>query len=314
MRAHLPLGPGPEFDRIRAFAKALGPAASGWGDDCALIEIDGTTLALTIDASIEGVHFQRAWLKPEEIGWRAGAAALSDLAADGAEPLALLITLGMRGDEEPAVATAVMRGVGEVAASVGATVAGGDLTRSDRMMLDVCAVGRAPRPVRRLGAVGGDGLWVTGILGGPGAALAAWQGGVEPPASARARFARPQPRVAAGKWLRDHGAHAMIDVSDGLAADAAHLAAASGVGLVIALEHLLLLDGVDRAAALASGEEYELLVALPEAFGPRDAKGFWEALQLPLTRIGQVEAGSGVRVTDRGRPVSAPRGYDHFAL
>src|SRR5438876_639581 len=149
------------------------------------------------------------------------------------------------------------------------------------------------RATRRRGARPGDGLWVTGRLGGTGLALAALQrgGGPRLPRPLFRRFARPAPRIAAGRWLARRGARALIDISDGLAGDAGQLAAASGVRAEIALEWLPCWPGVTPRAAALSGEEYELLAALPPRFAERDARAFRRATGLTLTRIGRCAAG-----------------------
>jgi thiamine-monophosphate kinase len=321
----LRLGAGGEFDRLRAIFARLGPAARDLGDDCALVSVAGRTIAISIDLSLEGVHFRTDWLSFREIGWRATAAALSDLAADGAAPLGVLTSVGLpvrgrgrvkgqgRGKAGADPATEIMSGVGAAARSAGAHVLGGDLARSPRYLVDVCALGLVTRPVRRNGARRDDGLWVTGRLGGAGRALHALQAGQRLEPVLRRRFARPVPRVAAGSWLARHGARAMIDISDGLAGDAGHLAAASGVGIAIELERVPCWPGVTPRDALASGEEYELFVALPRAFGERDARAFSRATGLPLTRIGVCTSGRGVRITEDGRRITPPPGYDHFA-
>ena len=313
----LRLGTGGEFDRLRAISASLGAAGRGLGDDCALVRIGARTVALSIDLSLEGVHFRTDWLSFREIGWRATAAALSDLAAEGAEPRGVLVSLAVPDDRQrrpgnASPAVQIMSGVGAAARSVGAHVLGGDLTRSSRYLVDVCVLGVARRPVRRSGARPGDGVWVTGRLGGAGLALAALLAGRRPPAPVRRRFVRPEPRIAAGAWLARHGARAMIDVSDGLAADAGHLAAASGVRVEIALERIPRWPGATARAAAQSGEEYELLVALPRRFDERAARAFRRATGLPLTRIGACTRGGGARVTDNGRPIASLSGFDHF--
>ena len=206
-----------------------------------------------------------------------------------------------------------MAGVGAAAQRVGAAVLGGDLVRSERYIVDVCVLGWTTRPVRRDGARPGDGLWMTGALGGARAALRSLARGRRPPPALFRRFARPEPRIVAGRRLADLGARAMIDISDGLAADAAHLAAASGVRVEIALEQVPCFRGVDRHSAATSGEEFELLAALPPRFREPDARAFRRTTGLPLTRIGRCARGSGVRVTDSGRPIAPPAGYDHFS-
>jgi len=315
--AHIPLGPGGEFDRIRAIIAGLGPDAGDLGDDCALIPLGGTILAVSIDASLEDVHFRTDWLSFPEIGWRAAAAALSDLAADGATPLGALVSLGVpdngkRTSDNDDAAVEIMTGVGAAAQSVGAKVLGGDLVRAEKYLVDVCVLGTVERPVRRVGAHVGDGLWVTGMLGGAQLALRELMAGRRPDPEVMRRFAQPVPRIAAGRWLAANGATAMIDLSDGLVGDAAQLAAASGVGIEIALERVPSWLGVQPLLAVASGEEYELLVALPSVFGEPQARRFRQAHDLPLTRIGTCAVGRGVRYTDRGAPVAVPRGYDHF--
>jgi len=315
----LRLGAGGEFDRLRAIFARLGPAARDLGDDCALVSVAGRTIAISIDLSLEGVHFRTDWLSFREIGWRATAAALSDLAADGAAPLGVLVSLGVPGNRQRPSGNAsleIMAGVGAAARSVGAHVLGGDLVRSPRYLVDVCALGLVARPVRRNGARPGDRLWVTGRLGGAGRALHALQAGQRPEPVLRRRFARPVPRIAAGSWLARHGARAMIDISDGLAGDAGHLAAASDVAIEIDLERVPCWPGVTLRDAVRSGEEYELFVALPRTFGERDARAFSRATGLPLTRIGVCTAGrggrGGVRITENGRRITPPPGFDHF--
>ena len=310
------LGAGGEFDHLRAIFARLGSDARDLGDDCALVSVAGRTIAISIDLSLEGVHFRTDWLSFREIGWRATVAALSDLAAAGATPLGVLVSLGMPASRQRRSGNAsleIMSGVGAAVRSVGAHVLGGDLVRSERYLVDACALGLVTRPVRRKGARPGDGLWVTGRLGGAGLALRAFRARRRVEQALRRRFARPAPRIAAGGWLARHGARAMIDISDGLAGDAGHIAAASDVAIDIELERVPCWPGVTPRDAVRSGEEYELLVALPRRFQERDARAFRRATRLPLTRIGVCIAGRGVRITDNGQRITPPRGYDHFA-
>ena len=309
-----PLGPGGEFDRIRYIWRRLGKQVSHAGDDCAIVEVGAERLALSSDLSIENVHFKLGWMTPEEIGWRATAAALSDLAAVGATPLGVLVSLAVPGEWPEEQVGDLMQGAGAAAAASGAAVWGGDLTRNESVVIDVAVVGRMEgRPLLRSGATAGDELWVTGLLGGPAAALAAWRDGREPEETARARFVRPEPRVAHARWLRDRGAKAMIDLSDGLAADATHLAAASAVRCTIDAALVPVHPSATSAtAALASGEEYELLLALPPARPEGLAGEFGERFHLPLTRIGIVESGDGIAVVSEGKPIQIPEIFKHF--
>lgn len=327
MSPHVSLGPGAEFDAVRALLARWGDRAIGIGDDGAVLDVPaGSRLVVSTDASVEDVHFRAAWLAPHEIGWRATTAALSDLAAMGAAPLGVLLALTVPARWRDRL-EGVAEGVGAAAAAVGAPIVGGDVTDGDRLALAVTVLGHAPAPLTRDGARPGDTLYVTGALGGPGAALAAWESGAEPAPAARARFAHPEARVAAGRWLAAHGARAAIDISDGLAGDAAHLAAASGVACVLDLGALPCAPDVAPEAALASGEEYELLVAAPAL----DVRAFREACGgLALTPVGRCRAAAPaaaaegtpgtvraglprVTVERGGVPVALPRAHDHFS-
>jgi thiamine-monophosphate kinase len=311
-RSHLPLGAGVEFDVIRAMLRVWGAQATGIGDDAAVLPLpEGETLVASTDASFEHVHFRREWLSPREIGGRAAAAALSDLAAMAAMPAGLLLALGVprswRGDLD-----ALARGVGEVAAAAQCPIVGGNVTRSGELSLTITVLGTSPRPLERAGARPGDALYVTGALGGSGAALDALLRGATPRDVDRARFASPRPRIAEGRWLAEHGARAAIDVSDGLVGDAGHLAAASGVRVVLDLVSVPCVDGITPESAAASGEEYELLVAFPADARP-DARAFHQRFALPLTEIGRFVAGSGVSFDGGDDRVALPPGYDHLS-
>jgi thiamine-monophosphate kinase len=316
----LALGPGIEFDRIRKIIAQLESQAHGIGDDCALIPTDAGFLALSTDVSVEQVHFRLDWITLAEAGWRATAAALSDLAAEAAEPAGVLCALTVPGTTAESDLLEVMRGVADAARSVGAPVLGGDLSTGPGWSLAVTVMGRTAKPITRGGAHPGDGLWVTGELGGSRAGLEAWRRGEPPGQTARARFARPVPRIAAGQWLGANGACAMLDLSDGLAGDAGHLAAASSVALEIDLERLPVAPDVEPEArrlkvspqqfAAEGGEDFELLVAMPPEFD--QAALFAEQRDLPLSQIGRVLAGSGVRFVHHGRSVTL-KGFNHFS-
>lgn len=315
----LALGSGPEFDRIRKIIQALGPAAAGLGDDCGLIPTSDGTFAFSTDVSVEGVHFRLDWIDYANVGWRATAAALSDLAGEGADPLGVLCAVTLPADAPESQLIEVMTGAGAAAASVGAAVLGGDLSSGPVWSVAVTVVGRASRPVTRAGAKPGDGIWVTGTLGGSRAALEAWRRGDQPVPGARKRYAHPEPRIAAGGWLARHGARAMIDLSDGLAGDAAHLAAASSVCLEVTLDAIPVAAEVNPEAArlglpaarfaAEGGEDFELLVALPAEFD--SASELAAECGIPLTRIGTVRAGNGVQFIENGAAVSLT-GFNHF--
>jgi thiamine-monophosphate kinase len=315
------LAAGPEFDRIRSILHAIGPAASGIGDDCALITLGDETLAVSVDVSVDRVHFRSDWLTFREIGWRAAAGALSDLAAVGAEVIGVLNAVAAPPAITPEKLVQLTLGIADAVTEVGGMVLGGDLSSGTELSISVTVLGRARHPIRRRGAQAGDGVFVTGRLGGSRAALRLLLGGHDLSPSLRHRFAHPLPRIAAGRWLATHGAHAMIDLSDGLAGDIRHLAAASGVAMTCDVNRLLVEDGVKEAAealgeraellAAVGGEDYELLVALPPAFALADVGAFHVETGLSLTRIGEVSQGTGVRLLLDGHPVHLT-GYDHF--
>jgi thiamine-monophosphate kinase len=202
---------------------------------------------------------------------------------------------------------------------VRAVVLGGDLASGPVWSVAVTVVGRTRAPVMRAGAEPGDELWVTGNLGGARSALEAWRRGVEPRPAPRARFAHPEPRIAAGRWLARHGARAMIDLSDGLAGDAWHLAAASGVALEVDLNAIPVGPEVAEEAGLLGlpterfaaegGEDYELLVALPARFDGTSL--FVRECGIALTRIGLAAEGTGVVFRLAGRTVEL-HGFNHF--
>jgi thiamine-monophosphate kinase len=289
------------------------------GDDCGLVREGEEFFALSTDVSVEGVHFRPQWLKPEEVGWRAAASALSDLAAEGALPVGLLCAVTMPNRAHESHLLELMSGVGAAAKYVGALVLGGDISSGPAWSVAVTVVGRTKAPVTRGGAEPGDRLWVSGTLGGSRVALEAWRRGDQPLPGARARYAHPEPRIAAGRWLARHGAHAMIDLSDGLGGDAGHLAAASGVALELNLDALPIAAEVPPEAerlgipapqfAAEGGEDFELLVALPSRFNAADV--FMRAVGLELTPVGKVGQGSGVRFLHRGQTIML-KGFNHF--
>ena len=312
------LGSGGEFDRVRAIAAALGPILGPIGDDTVAIPAGDGALVVSVDASVEDVHFRRGWLSHVEMGWRATASALSDLAAAAATPVGVVAAVVVPRQAGQDALVDLMRGVGAAANSVGARVLGGDLTSGGQWAVVVTVFGRAARPLSRAGAMPGDGVWVTGAIGGARAALQAWTTGMEPDPEARDAFAHPVPRIAAAQWLASRGATAMMDLSDGLGGDAGHLSAASGVQLQLELDRLPLHPSVRSAAlhigeppelfAATAGEDYKLLVTLPARFNA--AEEFARDHGVALTRIGTVAAGAGVRATLGGR-VRSVHGFRH---
>lgn len=314
MSDSISLGPGREFDVIRDLVRRWGSAARGIGDDAAVLDVPpGNQLVASTDATVENVHFRRAWLAPAEIGFRAATAALSDLAAMAATPIAMLVAMsvpdGWRDD-----LGAIAEGIGDASREFGAPITGGNLTSGTELALTVTVLGYTSRPLRRDGARPGDLLYVTGTLGGPRSALEAWQAGRQPMAEHRARFARPSARIREAIWLAEHGATAAIDISDGLVADVRHLAVASSVDACLELDAIPVMSSVSPLDAAQSGEEYELVVAAPIAI---DEHAFAREFGVPLTRVGivatAVASPAGARLRSHGKFVDQPTGHDHFS-
>lgn len=306
---NIALGPGREFDIVRTLLDEWGRAAERIGDDAAVLEVPaGERVVVTTDTSVEGVHFKREWLNNFEIGYRATVASLSDLAAMGAKPLGIVIALTLPdGDQQEARELAT--GIREGAAAVMCPIVGGDLSSGLALSLTITALGSVARPLTRAGAKVGEKVYVTGALGGPAAALRSWLSGKQPSEVDRARFAAPVPRIEPAIALAARGASSAIDISDGLVADARHVAAASNVGIEIDSERVPRVPGVTPEQAVSSGEEYELIVTAKDI----DAAAFAGEFGLELTEIGRVVAGPPrVAVLQNGRPVATPGGFDHF--
>jgi len=306
---NIELGPGKEFDLVRTLLAEWGKSAQRIGDDAAVLEVPpGQRLVVTTDTSVEGVHFRREWLNHFEIGYRATAASLSDLAAMGARPIGVVIALTLpEADRHEARELAI--GIRDGALAVMCPIVGGDLSSGKVLSLTITALGSVARPLSRAGAKVGDRVYVTGVLGGPAAAVRAWEAGREPTERDRARFAHPIPRVDAAIGLAARGASSAIDISDGLTADLAHVAAASKVRIQIDADRIPHVDGVSAMEAAGAGEEYEIVVTAPNI----DTRRFTEEFGLELTEIGRVVAGPpAVELSQAGIRVSAPDGFDHF--
>lgn len=306
------MGPGVEFDLIRRMASRWGDLVQHAGDDAAILEIaQGARLVASTDTSVEGVHFRREWLSLQEVGYRATIAALSDLAAMAADPIGLLIAATIPAGVAETIEQ-LADGIGQAARDSGCPIVGGDLTGGDRISLTMTVLGAADPPVRRSGASVGAAVWVTGRLGAPGAAVRAMLSGELPSAEHWPRFAHPVARIPEARWLADHGATSMIDISDGLSSDARHIAAASGVALEIDLSAIPCVPDVTTRAACSSGEEYELLLTAPDEL---DGDEFSSRFGIPLTRIGMVVEGTEADVTfiEDGERVDLAAGYDHFS-
>jgi thiamine-monophosphate kinase len=314
-----------EFDLIHQYLTGVGAARDDVlvdvGDDCALLQVPADReLAVSIDTLVAGVHFLPD-CDPEALGYKALAVGLSDLAAMGAEPAWATLALTLP-DADPDWLAAFARGFGELAAVEDVRLVGGDLTRGP-LTISAQVHGLVPRghALRRSGARPGDLVCVSGAIGDAGLALRHLQQHEHLGDYLRRRLERPVPRVALGELLRGV-ATAAIDLSDGLISDLGHLLAASGCGARIELDRLPMADQVagvvttsgDWHLPLASGDDYELCFTI----GPEHASELAvlsAAAGCPLTRIGEIDAQSGLRfVLDDGRPwVPRRTGYDHFA-
>lgn len=302
-----------ERSLIEAIAAELGLArpaprlVRGIGDDAAVVRSGGALCVTSVDAMVEGVHFRlhgEAADTPADVGWRALAGALSDLAAMGAEAGEAYIALGVSPEVGEQGALALMRGAMELAARTDTAVAGGDVVAAPVLTVCVTVVGWAEEThelVGRNGARVGDLVGVTGSLGG--------------------RRRRPLPRLEEGRALARAGAHAMIDVSDGLAADARHLGESSGVCLEIQLERLPLEEGVDDwEQGATAGEDYELCFTVAPAARTRVERVLHEAGGAQVTWIGSVtparaaaegSAPPGVTLRDEQGAEVPLRGFEH---
>lgn len=326
----------PEFELITEIRRRLGAAPGprfpiGSGDDAAVVVPDGGVTATTIDALVDGVHFRTAWCTPAQIGHKALAVALSDLAAMGAAPGEAYVWLGRPPTLSDADCLEICDGIARLSRAERVAVLGGDLTRSPVLSLAVSAVGYAPDAealVSRDGAREGDVICVTGAIGAAAAGLMLLEHpeladsiGAADASQARDGLLAPLPRLRAGSLLAGAGATAMIDISDGLGAEAEHLAAASSVGIEIEMSSVPLARCVGSIAAAAGrdpyelaggGEDYELLCAIPRsAF--QAAVAALDGIGVGLSEIGRVVGGSGVRLRLPGGRSLPVLGHDHLA-
>lgn len=293
------LGEGGEFALIqRILADNALPAdvRIGPGDDAVAFS-DG--LVVSTDISVEDVHFRRRWLTDQEVGYRAVTAGLSDLAAMAAAPVGVLVSLAFPDGTD---VEAVMAGAKDACRQAGTHLVGGDLSRSPGpLVLDATVLGRTERPALRSGALPGHDLWVTGPLGASAGAVRLLEAGRDPGLQLREAYARPKARISqAADLARASVLGACIDLSDGLAGDAGHMAAASGVRIVLEAAAIPVHPALGShfgpeeslELALHGGEDYELLFSAPSGAQVSDALPRVQAAR--LTRVGRVDDGEGV--------------------
>ncbi|HJS78661.1 MAG TPA: thiamine-phosphate kinase [Burkholderiales bacterium] len=305
-----------EFELIkRYFDRPPRRALLGVGDDCALARPDpGLDLAITTDMLVEGRHFLPD-AEPRALGHKALAVNLSDLAAAGATPRWATLAISLP-SAEAVWLEAFSAGFFALAERYGVDLLGGDTTRSERLSICVAAIGEVPPglALTRAAARPGDDIWVSGELGGAALGL------VHPEiAEAAKRLHMPEPRVELGVRLRGL-AHAAIDISDGLAGDLGHIAERSQVAAIVEYARIprpsvfqkLGAPELERDCVLSGGDDYELAFTAPPA-RRAELDSLAVELGLALTRIGTIEAGSGLSILDaKGKPIAHRGGFDHF--
>ncbi len=305
-----------EFGLIAAVVGRFPPTADvllGPGDDAAVVAARDGRVVATTDLLVEGRHFRRDWSSAREIGRKAAAQNLADIVAMGARPTVLLLGLGVPADLPTAWATELADGLAEECALVGATVAGGDVVRSDVVVLAVTALGdlEGRAPLTRSGASPGDVVALAGRLGWAAAGLAVLGRGFRSPRVLADAHRVPAPPYPAGRAAALGGASSMIDVSDGLVADAGHVAEASGVLIALETARITVDQPVlDAAAAfnvdplgwvLSGGDDHALLATFPAG----------TALPEGFVAIGEVRAGDAAVLVDAAT-YAGPAGHDHF--
>ena len=305
---------------IRSRAHGARAVALGIGDDCAVLRVpSGHEILVTTDFSLEGVHFRTEWHPPEIIGHRCLARGLSDIASMGGQPLAAFLSLALPPGTPKSWIDRFLKGLLKLADNFHVSLAGGDTAESRKGILaDIAVVGSVAKnkAIRRSGAKAGDRIFVTGELGGSAATLNLLFSGRPLQPKEFPQHFHPVPRIEIGRLLREHRmASAMIDISDGLSTDLAHICEESGVGAEIIAEAIPLssigrpLRPVDLKFALHGGDDYELLFTVPRAKKiPRRIAG------VPLTQIGRITRGKEMLLVDeRGiRRKLKPRGWQHF--
>ena len=310
----LPVQEDEVLQRIRRMLEN-GIEAFGLRDDAAVLDVPaGGPLVVSVDSVVEGIHVDLSLCSPGDVGWKALMGALSDLAAMGATPLAALVALCVPGGSGDGQLTlGVMEGVAEASRASGCAVVGGDVSGGNQLVVSVTVLGTSepidPPAVARIGAQPGDVVLVTGPCGASAAGLRdlrRGRGGSDTPGLAES-YRRPVARLREGRLARLAGAHAMMDVSDGLALDLHRLAAASAVGLE--LDSVPVAAGATEEEALGGGEDYELLIAIDVVGAGMLVDRFSsEGLRRP-TMVGLVVEDASV-FTLRGQALQ-PSGWQH---
>jgi len=315
-----------EFGLIERFKGLLGEAPEGevWiGDDAAVLRAPGGTILFTADLLVEGVHFDLAWTSPEDLGYKAVAVNCSDVAAMGGTPRRALVSLGVRTGIELPFLEALYGGMRECSDRFDMAVVGGDVSRAEALVLSVALLGNPAgrRVVERRGARPGDAICVTGTLGAAAAGLRLLRQGLPARPDLRAAHLRPTPRVREVEVLRRYLPSAMIDVSDGFAADLGHLCAASGAGAVVDAGRLPLVDVTGLplqldplGLALSGGEDYELCFTIAPDRAERAAAEVESRTGTRIHLVGEVreEAEGMVLVRDGERRPLVAAGWDHL--
>jgi thiamine-monophosphate kinase len=310
------------LDRLAPFlASEGGDLLVGAGDDAAVLQVGDRSVCLTVDVLVEGVHFRLDLSSRADVGWKAVAVNCSDVAAMGGRPSVALVGLCRPpavGDDEVAE---LYEGMRQACERWNLRLVGGDTVAAEALALSVTVLGALDGDgVRRSGARPGDRLVLVGALGAAAAALAQVAAGIDPDPRLLAAHRRPQALVAAGRVLAEHGARAMLDISDGLGADLGHLCAASGVGAVVDWQALPIADGVAEVAgdlvdiACGGGEDFALLAALPAEVAATAVEAAGRAEGVPAAVIGEIVSGTAVvlRLPDGEQRDLAGLGYDHF--
>lgn len=314
--------------RIRKSIRYSGDVKTGIGDDCAVVKCLGKDLLVTADCVVEGNHFTTQHFSPYEIGWKAGASAISDISAMGGAPKYLLVTAGLRKTLDADFALKIFDGLKAICGKCGVEIIGGDTVRTSKEIFIDCSVIGFPaenRTLKRSGAKPGDLVYVTGNLGDAGAGLCAMQKNIRGYELLKRRQKRPAPKIREGVLLSKYGfADSCIDISDGFSGDLRHILDESKTGAVVFLNKIPLSGALKRFCAergkypldfaLHSGEDYELLFTVRKSKA-KLLENVMKVKRIKVTCVGFTTKEKGkisvVKEDGTKRRVS-PRGYDHF--